>query len=146
LQEGAVGLLQGHLEGVLVHDLDTLDAGELREGQQAIGLVEPAIKIDLGGLGVEFLAVVKLDALPELPREDLPAVGDRPRLRELRHQLLVLVPAHEAFEHHALHEHRGHVAGGGGIEAGGVRLGRHHDGPTARLGAGHEHGHAGHEQ
>ena len=114
--------------------------------EQAIGLVEPAIEIDLGGLGVEFLAVVELDALPELPREDLPAVGDRPRLRELRHQLLVLVPAHEAFEHHALHEHRGHVAGGGGIEARGVRLGRHHDGPTARLRAGHGHGHGDHQQ
>ena len=57
-----LGSFKRHLEGVLVDDLDTVDAGELREGQQAVGLVEPAIEVDLGGLGVELLAVVELDA------------------------------------------------------------------------------------
>ncbi len=126
-QEHRPGLLGVDPHRVGVHDLHPVDRGERRGAAQLVGRVGQTLDAELDRLGGEVLAVVELDAAPQL---ELPR-GRRHQLRHLGRergdQLEGLVALEQRLEHLRAHVRRGLLLLVHHVERGGVHALRDHD-------------------
>ena len=135
LEEHRIGLLGLEADGQVVDDLDRSDPLEAVPQVRLLGGVEHAVDAELHRLRIHGLAVLELDALPdlELPRE---VVNRPPRFRETAHELHALWIARDQVVED-VHEH--HVVDGARrlmrIERLPVGIERRHELPS-RLGDG----------
>ena len=87
---GEYGALQHQLDGEGIDDVDVVERGQFRLAERARhGQV--AVERKFRGLGVERLAVLELDAGPQLDRDLLAVGGGLVRQRELRHDVELFV-------------------------------------------------------
>ena len=98
VEEGALRVLQRHLDGRRVDDLDRVDRREqalLRIGR-IVGA--RAVEREFHVVGVEVAAVVEFHAGVQLERIGLAVVGDRPAFGERRQHFAVRADAGQALE------------------------------------------------
>ena len=99
VEEGALRVLQRHLHGGRVDDLDCVDRRKqafLRVGRV---LGARAVEREFHVVGVEVGAVVEFDAGAQLERVDLAVVGNRPAFGQRRQHFAARADAGQALEH-----------------------------------------------
>ncbi len=99
VEEGALRVLQRHLDRRRVDDLDLVDGREqaLLRVDRIVGA--GAVEREFHVVGVEVGAVVEFDAGVQLEGVDLAVIGNGPALGEIRQHLAVRADAGQALEH-----------------------------------------------